>query len=88
MSSSSYESTNTEYTQSGGAHVGTSFSVNAGLTDLSAAPRNGNKTGPILAEVCKMIPTPVANGYTPSTPTCRADTLASAPGTAREPAMA
>ena len=65
MSSSSYESTNTEYTQSGGAHVGTSFSVNAGLTDLSAGPRNGNKTGPILAEVCKMISKPVANGYYP-----------------------
>jgi hypothetical protein len=60
MSSSSYESTNTEYTQSGGAHVGTSFTVGGGVTDLSAGPRSGNKTGPILAEVCKMISRPVA----------------------------
>src|SRR5438128_798147 len=65
MSASSYEATNTEYTQTGGAHVGTAFSVAAGLVDLSPAPRRANKTSTILAEVCRTISNPVSNGYYP-----------------------
>src|SRR5262249_14594031 len=34
------------------------------MLDLSAAA-NGSQTSPILNEVCKMIQTPVANGYYP-----------------------
>ena len=34
------------------------------ILDLTAAS-NGNRTGPILAEVCKVISTPVSNGYYP-----------------------
>src|SRR5262249_3256809 len=40
-------------------------SYNGKVTDLSSAPKNGNFTSPILAEVCKMIPNPVSNGYYP-----------------------
>jgi hypothetical protein len=35
------------------------------LMDLSAAPNSGSRTSPILAEVCKLISNPVANGYYP-----------------------
>src|SRR5262249_33080677 len=35
MSSSSYAGTNTEYTQAGGGHVGTSFTVNTRIVDTS-----------------------------------------------------
>jgi len=83
MSSSRYAGTNSEYTQTGGAHVSTSISVSAPLTDLSAAPPRAPKTSAILAEVAKMIPNPVPNGYYPVyTDTPRGHT-AIAPGTAR-----
>src|SRR5262249_37903185 len=35
------------------------------VVDLSPAPNSGNRTSPILAEVCKLIKAPVANGYYP-----------------------
>jgi len=65
MSGSSYEATNTEYTDAGGAHVGTLLALGATHIDTSAAARNGNQTGPILDEVCRVIPAPVADGYYP-----------------------
>ena len=52
LGGSSYEATNTEYTDSTGAHVGTSVTWGGSHVDLSAAPRSGNKTAPILAEAC------------------------------------
>jgi hypothetical protein len=61
----SYIGTNTEYTQSGGAHVGSSVSYQGHVIDTSAAARNGSRTSTILAEVCKMIGNPVTNGYYP-----------------------
>jgi hypothetical protein len=61
----SYEGTNTEYTQSGGAHVGTSVSLGAVHIDTSTAAKNGSRTSTILAEVCKEISNPVTNGYYP-----------------------
>jgi hypothetical protein len=65
MSGSPYAGTNSEYTQTGGGHVSTSISVSPALTDLSAAPSRAPKTSAILAEVAKMIPNPVPNGYYP-----------------------
>jgi hypothetical protein len=65
MSSSRYAGTNSEYTQTGGAHVSTSISVSASVTDLSAAPSRGPKTSAVLAEVAKVISNPVPNGYYP-----------------------
>jgi hypothetical protein len=65
MSGSAYAGTNGEWTQTGGGSVGTTFTVNAAITDLSNAPKNGNRTAPILAEVASLIANPVANGYYP-----------------------
>ena len=61
-----YASTNTEYTQSGGAHVGSVVaSVSGAIVDGSAAPTRAPATSDILAEVAKTITNPVANGYYP-----------------------
>jgi hypothetical protein len=65
MGSTSYDATNSEYTQSGGAHVGSGITLGASHTDLSSAPKSGSRTSPILAEVCKEISNPVANGFYP-----------------------
>jgi hypothetical protein len=65
MGGSSYEATDTEYTDSSGAHVGTRITVGSSHTDLSAAVRSGNKTAPILAEACAQASTLVENGYYP-----------------------
>ncbi|HEY6212151.1 MAG TPA: hypothetical protein VIW45_07690 [Vicinamibacterales bacterium] len=61
---SSYATTNTEYTDGGGnaSAVITLGNVHA---DPSAATANGQQTGPILAEVCKVVPNPQPNGYYP-----------------------
>lgn len=65
MGGTSYDGTNSEYTQTGGAHVGSGVTLGATHIDLSTAPRNGNRTSTILAEVCKEITNPVTNGYYP-----------------------
>ena len=65
MSNSKYAGTSSEYTQTGGAHVGTFISVNNGLSDLSPTPKRAPSTTDVLAEVSKMIPSPVSNGYYP-----------------------
>src|SRR5207253_10812104 len=65
MGGSRYEATDTEYTDSSGGHVGTGVTLGGSHTDLSAAPRNGNKTAPILAEACAQASTLVENGYYP-----------------------
>jgi hypothetical protein len=61
----SYLGTNTEYTDSSGAHVGTSVTYSGSLVDTSAAPKGAPLESQILAEVAKEIPHPVANGYYP-----------------------
>ena len=61
---SHYLNTNTEYTGTNG-QVGTAVSVGGPIIDNSAAPRRAPLTGDIAAEVAKLIPTPVANGYYP-----------------------
>jgi hypothetical protein len=64
VASSKYASTNTEYTGSNG-QVGTSVGYVGHLVDVSSAPRHAPRTSTVLAEVCKRIPSPVANGYYP-----------------------
>lgn len=65
LGGSIYAGTNLEYVQTGGVHVSTSVTLDATHIDTSAAPRNGQRTNPILTEVCKVITNPVTNGYYP-----------------------
>jgi hypothetical protein len=65
MSTSSYEATNTEYTQTGGANVGTTVTLGPSHTDLSDAVKNGSRTSPILAEACSKATALTTNGYYP-----------------------
>jgi len=60
---SNYAATNTEYTGNNG-RVGTSVSYGGHFVDTTAST-GGQRVAPILAEVCKVIPNPVANGYYP-----------------------
>lgn len=63
---STYAATNGEYTDASGAHVSTQVTYGTAYVDNSAAPASGNRTSPILAEVCAVIgTTAVANGYYP-----------------------
>lgn len=66
MNGSTYEATNTEYTQADGTHVGARVELGSTHFDFSAVPRRiGNNTSPILAEVCSVISNPQADGYYP-----------------------
>ena len=65
MGSSSYEATNTEYTESSGAHVGTTVTLGYTNMDPSVAVKNGSRTSPILAEACSKATTLKTNGYYP-----------------------
>jgi hypothetical protein len=65
MSGTNYDKTNSEYTQTGGAHVGTGMTLGATHVDLTNSARSGNRTGPILSEVCKMISNPRPDGFYP-----------------------
>jgi hypothetical protein len=65
FSHSGYAGTNTEYTDSNGGHVTTAVSVGVDHVDLSTAPKNGNQTSTILAEVCRQASSLVENGYYP-----------------------
>src|SRR5439155_15067411 len=60
----SYAGTNTEYTDASGK-VSSAVSYTGHLVDTSAAPSHAPQTSTIAAEVAKMIPSPVANGYYP-----------------------
>jgi hypothetical protein len=64
IGNSSYLGTNTEYGGSNG-QVGTGVSLGTAIIDNSAAPSRPPQTSDIAAEVGRMIPTPVANGYYP-----------------------
>jgi hypothetical protein len=61
---SSYQGTNTEYT-SGAGNVSSAVSYLGHVIDTSSAPSRAPKTSQILAEVARMIPNPVTNGYYP-----------------------
>lgn len=65
LNNTSYMGTNTEYTGSGGTRFSGSVSFGGHVIDASAGPRNAPKTSAVLAEVCKAIANPVANGYYP-----------------------
>jgi hypothetical protein len=66
MGGSAYEATTTEYTQSGGGHVGTAVTLGPSHVDSSAVPRRiGNNTSPILAEACKKATNLMTDGYYP-----------------------
>jgi hypothetical protein len=60
---SNYAGTSDEYTGTNG-QVSSSVSYNGHLVDSTVAS-GGSKVAPILAEVCKVIPNAVANGYYP-----------------------
>jgi len=64
MGGTSYDGTNSEYTDGSGRHVDTGVTVGASHTDTSTST-GGATTAPILAEVCRQISNPVANGYYP-----------------------
>jgi hypothetical protein len=59
---SNYAKASDEYTGTNG-QVGASTSHLGHVVDTSAAPHKAPATSTILAEVCKMVPNPVANGY-------------------------
>lgn len=63
FSNSNYANTSDEYTGSNG-QVGSGLTHNGHLIDTSNAA-NGSSTSAILAEVCKVISSPVSNGYYP-----------------------
>jgi hypothetical protein len=61
----SYMHSNSEYTQTGGAHVSTVVSYGGHAVDTAAAPTRAPSTTTVLAEVGKLIKNPVPNGYYP-----------------------
>src|SRR5580765_1420064 len=63
FSNSNYAKTSDEYTGSNG-QVGPSVSHHGHVIDTTTAA-NGSSTSAIVAEVCKVIPNPVSNGYYP-----------------------
>jgi hypothetical protein len=65
VGNSTYADTNTEYTDAA-SHVSAAVTYGAAYVDTSDAPRSGNRTSPILAEVCAVVGNnAVANGYYP-----------------------
>ena len=64
---SSYAGTCNEFKDSSNSPVTSGISYSGHVIDTSNPPNNGNRTGPILAEVCRMIPASqlVSNGYYP-----------------------
>lgn len=65
---STYAATSNEYTDATGSVTSVS-TYQGSIVDLSAAAKNGNRTSPILQEVCTALAahnvTPVKNGYYP-----------------------
>ncbi len=62
VGSSTYAATCDEYTGTNG-QVTSTISYGGHFVDTTAAPSRAPKTSAILAEVCKVIPSPVSNGY-------------------------
>jgi hypothetical protein len=65
LNNTSYAKTNSEYTGSSNTRFSGAVSYAGHVIDPSSAARNGSNTSPILAEVCKVITNPVANGFYP-----------------------
>ncbi|HJZ88312.1 MAG TPA: hypothetical protein VKN99_24225 [Polyangia bacterium] len=65
MGGTTYEATDTEYTDASGTHVGTTVTYAATHVDLSTAPQHGNRTAPILAEACSQATVLRTDGYYP-----------------------
>lgn len=65
MGGSTYNATNSEYTDGTGGHVSTGVTLGSTIIDLSAAPKSGQRTSPILSEVCAKISNPRPDGYYP-----------------------
>jgi hypothetical protein len=61
---SNYAGTNTEFFD-GAGNVSSAVTLGPIHIDPSLAPKMGNKTSTILAEVCSMIASPKSNGYYP-----------------------
>ena len=64
VSGTSYAASVDEYTDNAGHRVGSTITYQGHLVDGSSAPRPPG-TSSVLAEVCKMVPKPVTNGYYP-----------------------
>src|SRR5436190_2234674 len=54
-----------QHARTSGLSVSGTVTYNGHIFDFSSAPANGSRTSPILAEVCKIIPNPVSNGFYP-----------------------
>jgi hypothetical protein len=65
LGGSSYADTNTEYDEASGAFVSSAVTLGASHLDFSPAPTNGNRTAPILAEVCSTASNLVSGGFYP-----------------------
>jgi hypothetical protein len=66
VTKSNYAKTNGEYTGSGNTQfVSTGVSYAGHFVDASAGPTKAPATSAVLAEVCKVVTNPVANGYYP-----------------------
>jgi hypothetical protein len=61
----SYLHTNSEYTQSGGQHVGLAVSYGGHKLDLTSSGTKAPSTSDVLAVVARNVTSPVANGYYP-----------------------
>jgi len=64
IGNSTYAHTSDEYKDANGSVTDT-IHYTRYLMDLSPAPSKGSRVSPILAEVCKLIQSPSANGYYP-----------------------
>ena len=63
---SNYSMTNGEYTGSGSTQfISTGVTYLGSVVDASAGPAKAPTTSAVLAEVCKVVTNPVANGYYP-----------------------
>ena len=67
LNNSTFADTSNEYYQTGLVYrqVTSAITSSTAMVDLSPAVKNGNRTSLILSEVCKMITSPIANGYYP-----------------------
>lgn len=63
-SGSSYEATVNEYNDTSGKYVTTGITYQGHVTDGTSVPKRVG-TSAVLAEVCKEVPSPVANAYYP-----------------------
>lgn len=60
----SYDATNAEYSDSSGQQVSSSVTYQGHVIDGSAVPKHIS-TSAVLAEVCKMVPSPTTNAFYP-----------------------